>query len=66
MSCANPRAFVDSERANAGDLFNVALWLLWQCVRFPLFLLLAILEPVVNFLLRALALLGVLATLFLS
>lgn len=64
MSGAHPRAFVDSERVNPDDSFSVVLWPLWRCVRLPLFLLLAILEPVVSFLLGALALLGVLATLF--
>jgi len=58
VSSARPRAFIGSERTNAGDLFSLALWLLWQCIRLPLFLLLAILEPIVSFVLGALALLG--------
>lgn len=37
-----------------------ARWLLWQCVRVPLFLFLAVLEPVVSFVLGALALIGAL------
>jgi hypothetical protein len=64
VSSARPRAFIGSKRTNAGDLFSLALWLLWQCIRLPLFLLLAILEPIVSFVLGALALLGVLIALF--
>lgn len=43
---------------------RIGLWLLWQCIRLPLFLLLAILEPVIGFVLGSLALLGVLMALF--
>lgn len=49
---------------SAGDLGRCILWLLWQCVRVPAVLLLVILEPVVSFVLSALALLGVLTALF--
>jgi hypothetical protein len=38
--------------------------LLWQAVRLPMLLLLVILEPVVSFVFGALALLGVLTTIF--
>jgi hypothetical protein len=64
MNSPSPRTFIDSERTNAGDLISLALWLLWQCIRLPLSLLLAILEPVVSFVLGSLALLGVLTALF--
>jgi hypothetical protein len=64
MSAESPRPFVDSKQANAGDLVSCTLWLLWQGIRLPLFLMLAILEPVVSFILRLLALLGVLTALF--
>jgi hypothetical protein len=50
--------------ANVGDLVSCTLWLLWQCIRLPLYVMLAILEPVVSFILRLLALLGVLTALF--
>jgi hypothetical protein len=64
VSTDNPRALIDSERTRAGDLSSLALWLLSQGIRLPLFLLLAILEPVVSFVLGSLALLGVLMALF--
>jgi hypothetical protein len=38
--------------------------MVWQCIRLPLFLFLLVLEPVVTFVLGALALLGVLTALF--
>ena len=60
MSVHVPGTFVDSGRTNPGHVFTVALWLLWQCIRLPLFLLFAILEPVVSFVFGSLALLGVL------
>jgi len=50
--------------ANVGDLVSCTLWLLWQCIRLPLYVMLAILEPVVSFILRLLALLGVLTAFF--
>jgi hypothetical protein len=59
-----PRAFIGREQTKAGDLFGRAPWLLWRCIRLPLFLLLAILEPLVRFVLGSLALLGVLMALF--
>jgi hypothetical protein len=48
----------------AGDFGRSILWLLWQCVRVPLFLLLVTLGPVVSFVLGAAALLGVLTAFF--
>lgn len=64
MRIATPRTFIYDERNNAVDLFSFAPWVLWQCIRLPLFLLLVILEPVVNLVLGSLALLGVLTALF--
>ena len=54
----------DSRLTIAGDLGRCALWVGWQCIRLPLFLFLLVLEPVVTFVLGALALLGVLTALF--
>jgi hypothetical protein len=48
----------------AGDLLRGMLRLLWHAVRLPVYVFLAILEPVVSFVLGALALLGVLTALF--
>ena len=48
----------------AGDLLRGTLPLLWYAFRLPVFLFLAILEPVIRFILGALALLGVLTALF--
>jgi len=49
---------------NGGRVFRGTLWVLWHAVRLPVYTFLAILEPVVRFTLGALALLGVLTTLF--
>ncbi|MGC1729913.1 MAG: hypothetical protein WA747_11090 [Steroidobacteraceae bacterium] len=48
----------------AGDLLRGTLRLLWHALRLPVFMFLAILEPIVRFVLGALALLGVLTALF--
>jgi len=48
----------------SGDLLRGMLRLLWCALRLPVFMFLAILEPVVRFILGALALLGVLTALF--
>ena len=48
----------------AGDLLRGMLHLLWHAVRLPVYVFLVILEPVVSFVLGALALLGVLTALF--
>jgi len=49
---------------NGGRFLRGALRLLWHVFRLPVFMFLAILEPVVSFVLGALALLGVLTALF--
>jgi hypothetical protein len=54
----------DSRPTVAADLGGCALWVVWQCIRLPLFLFLLVLEPAVTFVLGALALLGVLTALF--
>ena len=51
-------------RSIAGDVLRCVLWLLWQCVRLSLFLLLLTLAPVANIVLGSLALLGVLTAFF--
>ena len=54
----------DSRPTIAADLGRHIFWVLWQCIRVPLFLLLVTLEPVVTFVLGSPALLGVLTALF--
>lgn len=54
----------DNRRTIAADLARGATWVVWRCIRLPLFLFLLVLEPVVTFVLGALALLGVLTALF--
>jgi hypothetical protein len=54
----------DGRPSVAADLGKCALRFAWQCIRWPLFLFLLVLEPVVTFVLGALALLGVLTALF--
>ena len=49
---------------NGGRFLPGTLRLLWHALRLPVFMFLAILEPVVSFVLGALALLGVLTALF--
>ena len=49
---------------NGGRFLAGRLRLLWHALRLPVFRFLAILEPVVSFVLGALALLGVLTALF--
>jgi hypothetical protein len=49
-----------------GDLLRGTLRLLWHAFRLPVFMFLAILEPVVRFILGSLALLGVLTALLLQ
>ena len=49
---------------NGGRFLPGTLRLLWHVLRLPVFMFLAILEPVVSFVLGALALLGVLTALF--
>ena len=48
----------------ANNLVAHTLWLLWQGIRVPTFLLLSVLEPILSFVLGSLALLGVLTAFF--
>jgi len=64
VDAINPRVFPRVKFPGAKNLLARSLWLLWQGIRLPTFLLLAILEPVVGFVLGSLALLGVLTALF--
>jgi hypothetical protein len=64
MSIPGSIPVADSRPTITADLGRCALWVGWQCIRLPLFLLLLVLEPVVTFVLGALALLGVLTALF--
>ena len=64
MNAISTRALVDTKLARGDNLAAYVLWFLWQCIRLPMFLLLAILEPVVSFVLGSLALLGVLTAFF--
>lgn len=64
MSIANFSHSIEDKPISAGDVARFLLWLLRQCVRVPILLLLVILEPVVSFVLSALALMGVLTALF--
>lgn len=64
MSIPGSIRVTDSRPPFAGDLARWAPWAFWQCIRLPLFLFLLVLEPVVTFVLGALALLGVLTALF--
>jgi hypothetical protein len=64
MNHSSPRALAQKRLTTGGDLFQSTLRLVWHVVRLPVYVLLAILEPVVRFVLGALALLGVLTALF--
>ena len=64
MNHSSPRALGESRLGIAGDLLRGTLRLLWHTVRLPVYVFLVILEPVVRFILGALALLGVLTALF--
>ena len=64
MNSLSFSASVDERASGASDLLRFVLWLLWQCIRVPAFLLLSILEPLVSLVLSALALLGVLTAFF--
>jgi len=64
MTIANLSTSRNNRPLTPGDLGSPILWLLRQCVRVPALLLLTILEPVVSFVLSALALLGVLTAFF--
>jgi hypothetical protein len=64
MSIPGSIPVTDTRPTIAGDLVGCALWIVWQSIRLPSFLFLLVLEPVVTFVLGALALLGVLTALF--
>ena len=64
MTIANISASAENKLTSASDLGLCILWLLWQCVRVPVLLLLVTLEPIVSFVLGSLALLGVLTAFF--
>lgn len=65
MNATSPRALSDPKvPVVANNLGAHTLWLLWQGIRLPLFLLLFVLEPVVSLVLGSLALLGVLTAFF--
>jgi len=64
VNAISTRALVDRKLARGDNLPAYVLWLLWQCIRLPMFLLLAILEPVVSLVLGSLGLLGVLTAFF--
>lgn len=64
MSIPGSIPVTDTRPTIAGDLGRCALWVVWQSIRLPSFLFLLVLEPVVAFVLGALALLGVLTALF--
>ena len=63
MNHSSRRALGESRLGIAGDLLRGTLRLLWHTVRLPVYVFLVILEPVVSFILGALALLGVLTAL---
>jgi hypothetical protein len=62
--CDKHPSLVDTKLARGDNLAAYVLWFLWRCVRLPMFLLLAILQPAISFVLGSLALLGVLAAFF--
>jgi hypothetical protein len=64
MNQSSPRALAESWLITADDLLRGTLRLVWHTVRLPVYVFLVILEPVVRFVLGALALLGVLTALF--
>src|SRR5882672_12525333 len=64
MNQSSSRVLAESRLTIAGGLLRGTLRLLWHAVRLPVYVFLVILEPVVSFVLGALALLGVLTALF--
>ena len=64
MNRSSQRALAESRLMTSGDLLRGTLRLFWHAVRLPVYVFLVILEPVVRFILGALALLGVLTALF--
>ncbi len=66
MNQSSSRVLADRRLTIAGGLLRGTLRLLWHAVRLPVYVFLVILEPVVRFILGALALLGVLTAFFLK
>jgi len=64
MNQPRSRVLAENRLTIAGGLRRGTLHLLWNAVRLPVYIFLVILEPVVRFILGALALLGVLTALF--
>jgi hypothetical protein len=64
MNQSSSRVLAESRLTIAGGLLRGTLRLVWHAVRLPVYMFLVILEPVVRFILGALALLGVLTALF--
>lgn len=64
MNAVSSRVCSDAKPPVANHLVAHTLWLLSQGIRLPAYLLLAILEPIVSFVLGSLALLGVLTAFF--
>jgi hypothetical protein len=64
MNQSSSRVLAENRLTIAGGLLRGTRRLLWHAVRLPVLMLLTILEPVVRFILGALALLGVLTALF--
>lgn len=65
MNAISPRVLPDAKLPVVADsVVAHTLWLLWQGIRLPIFLLLSVLEPIVSFVLGSLALLGVLTAFF--
>lgn len=64
MSHSSSRAIAERQQTIAVDLLRRTLGVIWHAFRPPVFVFLAILEPVVRFTLSALALLGILTALF--
>jgi hypothetical protein len=64
MNQRSSTVLAESRPTIAGGLLRGTLRLLWHAVRLPVYAFLVILEPVVRFILGALALLGVLMAFF--
>jgi hypothetical protein len=64
VNAIRPRALPDAKFPAANSVLARSLWLLWQGIRLPTFLLLSVLEPVVRLVFGSLALLGVLTAFF--
>jgi len=64
VDAINPGVFPNAKFPAEKNLLARPLWLLWQVIRLPTFLVLAILEPVASLVLGSLALLGVLTAFF--